>query len=64
MKGATDTALMLQQIFDRHGLTGTILLYDPARSRYSGYNPALWDSGYLLPPPSKYPTPSLDWRPA
>lgn len=47
LKGASDTALMLQQIFDRHELTGTILLYDPARSRYSGYNPALWDSGYL-----------------
>ena len=29
MKGATDTALMLQQIFDRHGLTGTILLTIP-----------------------------------
>ncbi|HNY03374.1 MAG TPA: penicillin-binding transpeptidase domain-containing protein [Bacteroidales bacterium] len=47
MKVAADTAFILEQIFSRHGLTGTIVFFDPSKERYFGYAPALWDSGYL-----------------
>jgi beta-lactamase class D len=47
MKSATDSALILKNIFDKHGLSGTILIFDPEEGRSFGYNPALWDSGYL-----------------
>ncbi len=47
MKGATDTALILKGIFDQYNLDGTIILLDPGKGTYFGYNPARWDSGYL-----------------
>ncbi len=46
LKAASDTAFILEQIFSRHGLTGTIVFFDPSKEKYFGYAPALWDSGY------------------
>jgi beta-lactamase class D len=46
-KGKTDSLLILKSIFDRYGMDGTILIYDPQKTMYTGYNPARWDSGYL-----------------
>jgi beta-lactamase class D len=47
LKSAIDTTLMLRLIFDRHGMNGTILVLDAKNNKYSGYQPARWDSGYL-----------------
>ena len=47
LKSGTDSALILKGIFDKYGLTGTILIFDPTTGRSFGYNPARWDSGYL-----------------
>jgi beta-lactamase class D len=47
MKSETDSALILKSIFDKYGLTGTILILDPGENRYFGFNPSRWDSGYL-----------------
>jgi beta-lactamase class D len=47
MKSIEDTALMLKLIFDRHNMNGTIVVLDAKNNRYSGHQPALWDSGYL-----------------
>jgi len=46
-KSVIDSALVLKSIFDRYGMDGTILIFDPRKNNYSGYNAALWDSGYL-----------------
>jgi beta-lactamase class D len=42
-----DSAAMLQTIFDKHGLRGTMIIVDPSKGAPFGHNPALWDSGYL-----------------
>jgi beta-lactamase class D len=47
MKSATDSMLVYKHIFDKYGLTGTLLILDPEKNSYCGYNQALWDSGYL-----------------
>jgi len=47
MKGVEDTILMMKSIFDKYGLKGTMIIYDPHTNRYFGHNPALWDSAYL-----------------
>ncbi|MCX6268998.1 MAG: penicillin-binding transpeptidase domain-containing protein [Bacteroidetes bacterium] len=47
MKSGTDSALILQGIFNKYGLTGTMLILDPEKNHCFGYNSALWDSGYL-----------------
>ncbi|MDP1621043.1 MAG: class D beta-lactamase [Bacteroidales bacterium] len=47
MKSVTDSAMILKGIFDKYGMTGTMLILDPEKDRYIGHNPALWDSGYL-----------------
>jgi len=47
MKSPADSFLVYKQIFDRYGLTGTLLIVDPGSNRCFGYNPARWDSGYL-----------------
>ena len=47
MKSATDSILILKGIFDKYGMTGTMLILDPQSGRKFGYNPARWDSGYL-----------------
>jgi beta-lactamase class D len=47
MKSETDSALILKRIFDKYGLTGTILILDPETNRRFGYTPSRWDSGYL-----------------
>jgi beta-lactamase class D len=56
LKCATDSALVMKSIFDKYGLTGTILVYDPASDRFLGYNSARWDSGYL--PASTFKVPN------
>lgn len=47
MKSGNDSSLILKGIFDKYGMTGTILIFDPLSGRSFGYNPARWDSGYL-----------------
>ena len=47
LKSGNDSAIVLKNIFDKYGLTGTILVSDPATGRSFGYNQARWDSGYL-----------------
>jgi len=47
MKSGNDSLLILKGIFDKYGMTGTILILDPQSGRSFGYNPARWDSGYL-----------------
>lgn len=47
MKSAVDSSLALKSIFDKYGLTGTMLIVDGTNNRYFGYNRASWDSGYL-----------------
>jgi beta-lactamase class D len=47
LKSATDSVLIMKGIFDKYGLTGTMLILDPEKKHCFGYNPALWDSGYL-----------------
>ena len=47
MKSRADSVLILQHIFDKYGLTGTILILDPEKNHFFGYNPSRWDSGYL-----------------
>ncbi|MFZ4521625.1 MAG: class D beta-lactamase [Bacteroidales bacterium] len=47
MKAAADSMLALKSIFDKSGMTGTILIFDPANGRSFGHNPDRWDSGYL-----------------
>lgn len=37
----------LKSIFDRYNMDGTIIIFDPSSGKYSGYNSARWDSGYL-----------------
>ncbi|MEI7663729.1 MAG: class D beta-lactamase [Bacteroidota bacterium] len=39
--------LKLKSLFDEHRMTGTILIFDPQKKEYYGYNPGRWDSGYL-----------------
>ncbi|MBN1199806.1 MAG: class D beta-lactamase [Bacteroidales bacterium] len=46
-KLAADSALILKMVFDRYGMKGSFLLLDSRNDRYLGYNPPLWDSGYL-----------------
>ena len=47
MKSETDSMLILKHIFDKYGMTGTLMILDAVKNKYSGYNPARWDSGYL-----------------
>ncbi len=47
LKSETDSALILKRIFDKYGLTGTMLIHDPETNKNHGYTPARWDSGYL-----------------
>ena len=47
MKSENDSALIMKGIFDKYGMTGTMVIFDPEKARYLGCNPALWDSGYL-----------------
>jgi len=47
MKSETDSLLILKGIFDKYGMAGTILIFDPQSGSSFGYNPARWDSGYL-----------------
>ena len=47
MKSGTDSLLILKGIFDKYGMTGTILILDPQSGRSFGYDPSRWDSGYL-----------------
>ena len=47
MKSGTDSVLILKNVFDKYGMTGTILILDPEENRYFGYDRARWDSGYL-----------------
>ena len=42
-----EKSMKLKGIFDKHGMTGTIIIYDPTSNEYSGFNPAWWDNGYL-----------------
>lgn len=42
-----EQSLELKKIFDQAGMVGTILLFDPQKNEFMGYNPARWDSGYL-----------------
>jgi beta-lactamase class D OXA-209 len=42
-----DSSGVIRSIFDRYGMTGTVLIIDPGKNRYFGYHEALWDSGYL-----------------
>lgn len=39
--------IALKSIFDRYNMDGTIIIFDPSSGKYSGYNSARWDSGYL-----------------
>ena len=47
LKWEADTAVIFKSFFDKAGLTGTIMILDPEKNRTMGYQPALWDSGYL-----------------
>lgn len=47
MKAGTDSMLILRNIFEKHHVQGTMIIYDPETGKYSGYNEAKWDSGYL-----------------
>ncbi len=51
-----EKALELKEIFDKAGMIGTIILFDPKKNEYLGYNPARWDSGYL--PASTFKVPN------
>ena len=42
-----ETALRLKALFDEHRMNGTIVIFDPEKKEYDGYNPSRWDSGYL-----------------
>ena len=45
--GDPETSLRLKALFDEHGMEGTIVIFDPEKKEYFGYNPLRWDSGYL-----------------
>lgn len=47
LKAPSDSSFLIGSVFDRFGMDGTFILFDPALNQYSGYHPALWDSGYL-----------------
>lgn len=57
MKAGTDSVLIMKSIFDKYGLKGSILILEPETGRTTGYNRALWDSGYL--PASTFKIPNL-----
>ncbi|GEM_PF-98559 len=40
-------SLDLKPVFEESKMTGTILIFDPEKKEYYGYDPAKWDSGYL-----------------
>jgi beta-lactamase class D len=42
-----EKSMGLKVIFDKYGMNGTILVFDPATREFAGYNPSSWDSGYL-----------------
>jgi beta-lactamase class D len=46
-KGKEDTTMIMGKIFDRYGMTGTIMIVDDKTKSVRGYNPDRWDSGYL-----------------
>jgi beta-lactamase class D len=56
MKSGSDSNLILKSIFNKYGLTGTIMILDQLSGRTFGYNPARWDSGYL--PASTFKVPN------
>lgn len=43
----TEDMIALKSVFDRYNMDGTIIIFDPSSGKYSGYNSARWDSGYL-----------------
>lgn len=47
MKEGLDSVFLIRSVFDRFGMDGTFILFDPVSNQYSGYHPARWDSGYL-----------------
>ena len=47
MKASFDTTFIIKSVFDKYGMKGTMLIYDLQKNKYSGYEPVLWDSGYL-----------------
>ncbi len=47
LKSGSDSALILERIFDKYDMTGTMIILDPSAGRTFGYNQARWDSGYL-----------------
>ncbi len=57
LKSGTDSSIILKSIFDKYGVTGTMVILDPEKGSYSGYRPSCWDSGYL--PASTFKIPNL-----
>jgi beta-lactamase class D len=56
LKAAEDTAGIFGMVFSRYGLSGTFVLLDPEKGKWSGYNSALWDSGFI--PASTFKVPN------
>ncbi|HNW74093.1 MAG: class D beta-lactamase [Bacteroidales bacterium] len=42
-----EQSLELKAIFDKAEMVGTIILFDPQKNEFMGYNPARWEVGYL-----------------
>ena len=47
LKASEDSMLMIQAVFEKYGLNGTMIIYDPQKDKYSGFHPELWDAPYL-----------------
>ncbi|MEI6885086.1 MAG: penicillin-binding transpeptidase domain-containing protein [Bacteroidota bacterium] len=47
LKASEDSMLMIQSVFEKYGLNGTMIIYDPKKDRYFGFHPELWDVPYI-----------------